>query len=119
MADHGESVAGANAPNAGGDVNPTQQASAQQVGKDTSNYERYSKQRADEFHEHKEKQHEKREAEREGILSGRIKPPPGAGPNWAKNKLAQLNKYAKATNRRHKKHEENMKAEAESNAIRW
>ncbi|KAL1792289.1 hypothetical protein ACET3X_008796 [Alternaria dauci] len=61
-----------------------------------------------------ERRHEHREDEREAILNGRLTPPPGAGPNWAKNRVATLEKYAKRTKRRHKKHAKRMRKAAEA-----
>ncbi|RYO54599.1 hypothetical protein AA0116_g10041 [Alternaria tenuissima] len=61
-----------------------------------------------------EHKHECRENEREALLSGRLTPPPGAGPNWAKNRVATLEKYAKRTKRRHKKYEKRMRKAAEA-----
>jgi hypothetical protein len=43
-----------------------------------------------------------------------VAPPPGAGPNWAKNRVATLEKYAKRTKRRHKKYEKRMRKAAEA-----
>ncbi|KAI1548252.1 hypothetical protein PtrSN002B_006556 [Pyrenophora tritici-repentis] len=67
-------------------------------------------------HECIERKHDRREQELEALANGTLRTPPGAGPNWANNREATLAKYAKATNRRHKKHEKNMRKLAEQAA---
>ena len=46
------------------------------------------------------------------IINPKIVPPPNAGPNWARNREKTLAKYARATKRRHKKHEKKMRDQA-------
>ncbi|KAI4637117.1 hypothetical protein J4E93_010633 [Alternaria ventricosa] len=65
-------------------------------------------------HERIERKHDRREDEKERLLNGDIgTPPPDAGPNWAKNRIATLEKYAKRTKKRHKKHEKRMRKAGE------
>ncbi|KAI4640200.1 uncharacterized protein J4E78_010672 [Alternaria triticimaculans] len=65
-------------------------------------------------HQRFERKHERREDEKERLLRGDLgTPPPDAGPNWAKNRIATLEKYAKRTKKRHKKHEKRMRKAAE------
>ncbi|KAF2809860.1 uncharacterized protein BDZ99DRAFT_519958 [Mytilinidion resinicola] len=60
----------------------------------------------------KEHQHQRREEELSRVMSGEIAPPPGAGPNWAKNRESKLRKDTKATKRRHKKHKKRLRNQA-------
>ena len=42
-------------------------------------------------------------------MTGGQAPPPDAGPNWAKNREAALAKYARNSQRRHKKYEKRQR----------
>ncbi|KAF2499898.1 hypothetical protein BU16DRAFT_536181 [Lophium mytilinum] len=63
-------------------------------------------------HAWKEHQSQRREEELARVISGEIAPPPGAGPNWTKNRASKLEKDAKTAKRRHKKHEKRLRDQA-------